>query len=69
MDRLAGNAFNRREMDLLNSRSQSTELATVVLLAAVMGYIQESRAEQAVAALRQMSGAHASSTVSLYASG
>jgi Ca2+-transporting ATPase len=31
----------------------------VVLLNAVMGYIQESRAEQAVAALRQMSAAHA----------
>ena len=31
----------------------------VVLLNAVMGYVQESRAEQAVAALRQMSAAHA----------
>ena len=31
----------------------------VVLLNAVMGYIQESRAESAVAALRQMSAAHA----------
>jgi Ca2+-transporting ATPase len=31
----------------------------IVLLNAVMGYIQESRAEEAVAALRQMSAAHA----------
>ena len=31
----------------------------VVLLNAVMGYLQQSRAEQAVAALRQMSAAHA----------
>jgi hypothetical protein len=27
-DRLAGYTYNRREMNLLNSRSQSTELAT-----------------------------------------
>jgi P-type Ca2+ transporter type 2C len=34
-------------------------ILAVVLLNAVMGYIQQSRAEQAVAALRQMSAAHA----------
>ena len=31
----------------------------IVLLNALMGYVQQSRAEQAVAALRQMSAAHA----------
>jgi Ca2+-transporting ATPase len=34
-------------------------IAAVVLLNAVMGYVQESRAESAVAALRQMAAAHA----------
>ena len=38
---------------------ESIAIFAVVLLNAVMGYIQESRAEQAVAALRQMSAAHA----------
>ena len=38
---------------------ESTAIFAVVLLNAVMGYIQESRAESAVAALRQMSAAHA----------
>jgi Ca2+-transporting ATPase len=38
---------------------EAVAIFAVVLLNAVMGYIQESRAEQAVAALRQMSAAHA----------
>ena len=38
---------------------EAIAIFAVVLLNAVMGYIQESRAEQAVAALRQMSAAHA----------
>ncbi len=39
---------------------EAIAILAVVLLNAVMGYIQESRAEQAVAALRRMSAAHAS---------
>ena len=38
---------------------EALAIFAVVLLNAVMGYMQESRAEQAVAALRQMSAAHA----------
>jgi Ca2+-transporting ATPase len=38
---------------------EAIAICTVVLLNAVMGYIQESRAESAVAALRQMAAAHA----------
>ncbi|MBA2659790.1 MAG: cation-translocating P-type ATPase [Nitrosospira sp.] len=38
---------------------EAIAIFAVVLLNAVMGYIQESRAEEAVAALRQMSAAHA----------
>src|SRR5215510_13061587 len=38
---------------------EAIAIFVVVLLNAVMGYIQESRAESAVAALRQMSAAHA----------
>jgi Ca2+-transporting ATPase len=38
---------------------EATAIFAVVLLNALMGYIQESRAEEAVAALRQMSAAHA----------
>jgi P-type Ca2+ transporter type 2C len=38
---------------------EAMAIFAVVLLNAVMGYIQQSRAEQAVAALRQMSAAHA----------
>ncbi len=38
---------------------EALAIFTVVLLNAVMGYVQESRAENAVAALRQMSAAHA----------
>jgi Ca2+-transporting ATPase len=38
---------------------EAIAILAVVLLNAVMGYIQQSRAEQAVAALRQMSAAHA----------
>ena len=38
---------------------EAMAIFAVVLLNAVMGYMQESRAEQAVAALRQMSAAHA----------
>jgi Ca2+-transporting ATPase len=38
---------------------EALAILSVVLLNAVMGYIQEARAEQAVAALRQMSAAHA----------
>ena len=38
---------------------EAMAIAAVVLLNAIMGYMQQSRAEQAVAALRQMSAAHA----------
>ncbi len=38
---------------------EAIAIFAVVMLNAVMGYVQESRAEQAVAALRQMSAAHA----------
>ena len=38
---------------------EAIAIFAVVLLNAVMGYVQESRAESAVAALRQMSAAHA----------
>jgi Ca2+-transporting ATPase len=38
---------------------EAIAISAVVLLNAIMGYIQESRAESAVAALRQMSAAHA----------
>ncbi len=38
---------------------EAMAIIAVVILNAVMGYIQESRAEQAVAALRQMSAKHA----------
>ena len=38
---------------------EAIAIAAVVLLNAVMGYVQESRAESAVAALRQMAAAHA----------
>ena len=38
---------------------EAIAILAVVLLNAVMGYVQQSRAEQAVAALRQMSAAHA----------
>jgi P-type Ca2+ transporter type 2C len=38
---------------------EAMAIFTVVLLNAVMGYLQESRAEHAVAALRQMAAAHA----------
>ena len=39
--------------------SEAIAILAVVLLNAIMGYIQQSRAEEAVAALRQMSAAHA----------
>ena len=39
---------------------EAIAIFAVVLLNAIMGYIQQSRAEQAVAALRQISAAHAS---------
>jgi Ca2+-transporting ATPase len=39
---------------------EAIAIFAVVMLNAVMGYIQEARAERAVAALRQMSAAHAS---------
>jgi Ca2+-transporting ATPase len=39
---------------------EAIAILAVVLLNAVMGFVQQSRAEQAVAALRQMSAAHAS---------
>src|SRR5207247_3690715 len=38
---------------------EAIAIFAVVLLNAVMGYVQESRAESAVAALRQMAAAHA----------
>lgn len=38
---------------------EAIAIFAVVLLNAIMGYIQESRAESAVAALRQMAAAHA----------
>src|ERR687896_315342 len=38
---------------------EAMAIFAVVLLNAIMGYIQESRAEEAVTALRQMSAAHA----------
>src|SRR5678815_5224827 len=38
---------------------EAMAILAVVILNAIMGYIQESRAEQALAALRQMSAAHA----------
>jgi len=38
---------------------EAMAIFAVVLLNAVMGYVQQSRAEQAVAALRQMTAAHA----------
>jgi Ca2+-transporting ATPase len=38
---------------------EAMAIFAVVLLNAIMGYLQESRAEHAVAALRQMSAAHA----------
>ena len=38
---------------------EAIAIFAVVLLNAVMGYVQQSRAEQAVAALRQMSAAYA----------
>ena len=38
---------------------EALAIFTVVMLNAVMGYVQESHAEEAVAALRQMSAAHA----------
>lgn len=39
--------------------AEAIAIFAVVLLNALMGYVQESRAEEAVAALRQMSAAHA----------
>jgi Ca2+-transporting ATPase len=38
---------------------EAIAIFTIVLLNAIMGYVQQARAEQAVAALRQMSAAHA----------
>src|SRR5918997_1756423 len=38
---------------------EAIAIFAVVLLNAILGYMQQSRAEQAVAALRQMSAAHA----------
>jgi Ca2+-transporting ATPase len=38
---------------------EAMAILAVVLLNAIMGYVQQSRAEEAVAALRQMSAAHA----------
>jgi Ca2+-transporting ATPase len=44
---------------------EAMAIFAVVLLNTVMGYIQESRAEEPVAALRQMSAAHANVAVAL----
>jgi P-type Ca2+ transporter type 2C len=52
----AGLWLFERESALPN---EAIAIFAVVLLNAVMGYIQESRAEEAVVALRQMSAAHA----------
>lgn len=52
----AGLWFYERESAL---PYEAMAIFTVVLLNAILGYIQETRAEQAVAALRQMSAAHA----------
>ena len=38
---------------------EAIAIFAIVLLNALMGYVQQARAEQAVAALRQMSAAHA----------
>ena len=38
---------------------EAIAIFAIVLLNAIMGYVQQARAEQAVAALRQMSAAHA----------
>ena len=52
----AGLWLNTRESAL---PYEAMAIFSVVLLNAMMGYVQEARAEQAVAALRQMSAAHA----------
>ncbi len=52
----AGLWFYERESSL---PYEALAIFTVVLLNAVMGYVQQSRAEEAVAALRKMSAAHA----------
>src|SRR5688572_26754070 len=52
----AGLWLYERESDL---PYESIAIFSVVLLNAIMGYIQQSRAEEAVAALRNMSAAHA----------
>src|SRR5688572_18511734 len=52
----AGLWFYERESAL---PYEALAIFAVVLLNAILGYIQETRAEQAVAALRQMSAAHA----------
>jgi len=53
----AGPWFSERDSAL---PYEAMAIFAVVLLNAVMGYIQQSRAEEAVAALRKMSAAHAS---------